>query len=363
MIDLTELKSRAEALIGRDDIRLAPDVILALIAENEELGRYLCTCRDCGGEGALHTGDWHSYGHMEPPEPVMEKCGECDGTGLLGEIQDLYQVITERDQLRAEISGLKTGYEAYEQVVQGLKAENERLSTENSEIESAAITYIEDMQEAQRENARLTELFTVGMTLDGNLRVYGDWQSVRKAQEILAERDQLRAEIAGLKTGYEAYERVNAELKAENERLERNRDMWKGQVERQAEELTALREEVTEWKDTVKFNEKCWSEERGTMIDKLQESRMRIKELDLLFGRHILAMRSALIEEEHGKGPAAAMEWIYNSLAGPGELPPEGETDSQAYFDREIVAVDNGMQDVMAFHEGRRAAMGKGEQS
>ena len=271
MIDLTELKSRAEALIGRDDIRLAPDVILALIAENEELGRYLCTCRDVGGEGALHTGDWHSYGHMEPPEPVMEKCGECDGTGLLGEIQDLYQVITERDQLRAEISGLKTGYEAYE--------------------------------------------------------------------------------------------RVNAELKAENERLERNRDMWKGQVERQAEELTALREEVTEWKDTVKFNEKCWSEERGTMIDKLQESRMRIKELDLLFGRHILAMRSALIEEEHGKGPAAAMEWIYNSLAGPGELPPEGETDSQAYFDREIVAVDNGMQDVMAFHEGRRAAMGKGEQS
>ena len=102
-----------------------------------------------------------------------------------------------------------------------LKAENERLSTENSEIESAAITYIEDMQEAQRENARLTELFTVGMTLDGNLRVYGDWQSVRKAQEILAERDQLRAEIAGLKTGYEAYELVNAELKAESEALRR----------------------------------------------------------------------------------------------------------------------------------------------
>ncbi|WP_238349097.1 hypothetical protein [Pseudomonas poae] len=33
------------------------------------------------------------------------------------------------------------------------------------------------------------------------------------------ERDQLRAEVAGLKTGYEAYERVNAELKAENEAL------------------------------------------------------------------------------------------------------------------------------------------------
>ncbi len=113
-----------------------------------------------------------------------------------------------------------------EQVDQ-LKAENERLSTENSEIESAAITYIEDMQEAQRENARLTELFTVGMTLDGNLRVYGDWQSVRKAQEILAERDQLRAEIAGLKTGYEAYERVNAELKAEVEALRKDAERYR----------------------------------------------------------------------------------------------------------------------------------------
>ena len=33
------------------------------------------------------------------------------------------------------------------------------------------------------------------------------------------ERDQLRAEVAGLRTGYEAYERVNAELKAESEAL------------------------------------------------------------------------------------------------------------------------------------------------
>ena len=38
-------------------------------------------------------------------------------------------------------------------------------------------------------------------------------------ESICAERDQLRAENAGLKTGYEAYERLNAELKAENEAL------------------------------------------------------------------------------------------------------------------------------------------------
>ena len=197
--------------------------------------------------------------------------------------------------------------------------------------------------------------------------IVGEWRGkcdcfAAQLIDATQERDQLRAEVAGLRTGYEAYEQVNTELKAENERLERNRDMWKGQVERQAEELTALREEVTEWKDTVKFNEGCWSEERGTMIDKLQESRMRIKELDLLFGRYILAMRAAVIEEEHGLGAEGAMMWIYNSLVGPGELPPENETLAQAYFDREIVAVDNGMQEVMAFHEGRRAALGQGEQ-
>ncbi len=76
-----------------------------------------------------------------------------------------------------------------------LKAEVARLATENSEIESAAITYIEDMQEAQHENERLTELFKVGMMLDGNMRVYGDWQSIRKAQEILAERDALQSDL------------------------------------------------------------------------------------------------------------------------------------------------------------------------
>lgn len=63
--------------------------------------------------------------------------------------------------------------------------------------------------------------------------------------DVLRDRiDSLKVEVAGLRTGYEAYERVNAELKAENERLERNRDMWKGQVERQAEELTAPRKRI-----------------------------------------------------------------------------------------------------------------------
>ena len=43
---------------------------------------------------------------------------------------------------------------------------------------------------------------------------------IKKGEQI----DQLRAEVAGLRTGYEAYERVNAELKAEVEALRKDAD-------------------------------------------------------------------------------------------------------------------------------------------
>ncbi|WP_426103214.1 hypothetical protein [Pseudomonas sp. PSPC3-3] len=56
-----------------------------------------------------------------------------------------------------------------------------------------------------------------------------DW--IRNAAALAAqiskqakiENDQLRAQVAGLKTGYEAYERVNAELRAEVEGLRRDK--------------------------------------------------------------------------------------------------------------------------------------------
>ena len=46
------------------------------------------------------------------------------------------------------------------------------------------------------------------------------WQNEsNNVQALMDEVARLKAENAGLKTGYEAYERVNAELKAENEAL------------------------------------------------------------------------------------------------------------------------------------------------
>lgn len=44
-------------------------------------------------------------------------------------------------------------------------------------------------------------------------------QNKALSDSFRAERDQARAQLAGLRTGYEACERVNAELKAENEAL------------------------------------------------------------------------------------------------------------------------------------------------
>lgn len=57
-------------------------------------------------------------------------------------------------------------------------------------------------------------------------------------ESICAERDQLRAQNAGLKTGYEAYERVNAELKADNEALRKDAAKWEV-VKRTGDQLLA----------------------------------------------------------------------------------------------------------------------------
>lgn len=83
-------------------------------------------------------------------------------------------------------------------------------------------------------------------------------------------------------------------------------------------------------------------------------ARQRVKELDLLFGRYLLAMKASVVEAENGRGHEAAMQWIVNSLAGPGEMPPEDEPDAQAFFDREIKSINDAMAELF---ESRRAAM------
>ena len=87
--------------------------------------------------------------------------------------------------------------------------------------------------------------------------------------------------------------------------------------------------------------------------------RKRFKEGDLLFGKLMLAMRAAVIEAERGEGLAAGMDWIFNTLAGPGEFAPEEETSAQAYYDREAKKIDEELSELFQYfthrHEQRKA--------
>lgn len=102
-----------------------------------------------------------------------------------------------------------------------LIAENERLKTLRSTTE--------------RDLARELEVWRNGPSCwscgdTGDVHdIVGEWRgqcdcNAAKLIDVSSERDQLKAEVAGLKTGYEAYERVNAELKAENEALRKRID-------------------------------------------------------------------------------------------------------------------------------------------
>ncbi|WP_313740496.1 hypothetical protein [Pseudomonas sp.] len=90
-----------------------------------------------------------------------------------------------------------------------------------------------------------------------------------------------------------------------------------------------------------------------------EDLRMLVKEMDLMFGRVLLGMRGAVIEWQHGQGADAGMQWIWNGLLGPGELPPEGETQAQSYFDREVVAIEQGLEEVFTYRDKRRAEKAK----
>ena len=97
-----------------------------------------------------------------------------------------------------------------------------------------------------------------------------------------------------------------------------------------------------------------------SLLDEIQDLRMLVKEMDLMFGRYLLGMRASVVEWQKGKGADAAIQWIWNGLAGPGELPPEEETQAQAYFDREVVKIEEGLKEVYAYRDKRRSEKAQG---
>lgn len=74
----------------------------------------------------------------------------------------------------------------------------------------------------------LPQLMALTVEVERLRTAEGDAMTYKAGMENVAQqRDQLKAENAGLKTGYEAYERVNAELKAEVEGLRATADLQK----------------------------------------------------------------------------------------------------------------------------------------
>ncbi|MFL1477843.1 hypothetical protein [Pseudomonas grimontii] len=189
MTDYTELKRLAEhhLSLGQAYTVAKPSVLLALIDENERIKARLCACRDCGGQGEIYSGHSSYQGHNQPPEPDMDVCGTCGGDGVLGPLEDFESLAAERDQLKAE-------NEIFEE---GMRSLASTLGAGG--YNAATLTATQLVEKVQ-------------------------WGVDHLAETSGRQIDELRAEVAGLRTGYEAYERVNAELKAENEALRKRID-------------------------------------------------------------------------------------------------------------------------------------------
>lgn len=99
------------------------------------------------------------------------------------------------------------------------------------------------------------------------------------------------------------------------------------------------------------------------LTDENEYLRHRLRETDLLFGKLMLAMRAAVIEAEHGEGTAAGMDWIFNTLSGPGEFAPDEETDAQDYYNREAEKIDEQFSVIMQYFDERWERMRAGQRA
>jgi hypothetical protein len=94
--------------------------------------------------------------------------------------------------------------------------------------------------------------------------------------------------------------------------------------------------------------------ERDELRDDLKKHKGHIRLTNYIITNQCIAMQSALLEQSIGKGDEAALEWISNTLCGPGLLPDDSEAahlpetptkgPAQAWFDAK-----------MAEHEAMRA--------
>ncbi|WP_282378180.1 hypothetical protein [Pseudomonas sp. PS01302] len=147
------------------------------------------------------------------------------------------------------------------------------------------------------------------ISLRSAIDLHGEVINGDDAQQI--EIAKLRAEVAGLKTGFEAYERVKAELKAEVEALRKYREEFAVLAERRREEADALR------KDSESYRLLSFCHGQGTLelVRSHHELCAEIRRLKILAGEPV----PPTPEEFIGPSPEGPTARIRRKLAALGQ--------------------------------------------
>jgi len=88
---------------------------------------------------------------------------------------------------------------------------------------------------------------------------------------------------------------------------------------------------------TTRAEEEAWC----AFLDALGGFEGEAAAMSASLSRALAAMQAAWIEWRRGRGADAAMQWIENTLIGPGLIPGDDESDAQAFFDRAIAEIEN----------------------
>ena len=193
-------------------------------------------------QGALEREFIEDADALDAAWAVYEALGPTDILALIADIEDARNGMKHSCAIR-----LKKRIELLETQRDQLIADNERLT------KAVGLQVIRRFV-GDDDQKNIDELVAAGIQVDKELIVQLKAENERlaaaceRAEQIIiveckaaslakvranlleANRDQLRAEVVGLKTGYEAYERVNAELKAEVGALRKDADRaayWK----------------------------------------------------------------------------------------------------------------------------------------
>ncbi|WP_278405835.1 hypothetical protein [Pseudomonas rhodesiae] len=190
----------------------------------------------------------------------LERLAEA-ANAVTGDVSVDIAISSERGPDQAEIDAVTAFFGATTPTtILALIAENKRLNADCSSMRGSLKAYATSIKKLIKDGSRVArERDQLKAELEKAQMIGRLAYNFDGYKAVLDERDQLRAEVAGLRTGYEAYERVNAELKAENDLL-RKLTIDTGQELRKASswicrEVEAGTKSATHW--AVRLHEKA----------------------------------------------------------------------------------------------------------